>query len=97
MTTIDVVNSDAQQEDNVKNIAFPTGVTVYGGYYDSETGVLTSTKAADGTDLATPVEYQLQQIALSTAYLDNNFWCDTGDSSITYRADIDALITELGG
>lgn len=88
---------DVQLEEGSTATTYEPFTYIYGGYYDSVTGVLVSTKAADGTDLADPDEYQLDPVELLTAYLDNNFWCDTGDSSITYRADIDALITELGG
>ena len=94
-TDLDI--STLQIEYGTTATAYEPYVNIYGGYYDSVSGMLFSTKAADGSDLAEPVEYQLDPVALSTAYLDNNFWCDTGDSSITYRADIDALITELGG
>ena len=60
-------------------------IYIYGGYYDSETGVLTSTKAADGTDLATPVEYQLQPVEIIQAQGQNNIWNDTGDTLAEYR------------
>ena len=66
--------------------------TIYGGNLNITTGVLTSTKAADGTDLAEPVEYQLTQRELRTFYGANNFYCDTGDSQLNYRADISLYI-----
>ena len=34
--------------------------------------------------LATPNEYTLSPISLSTYYGDNNVWCDTGDTELTY-------------
>ena len=37
----------------------------------------------------TPNEYSLSPISLSTYYGDNNVWCDTGDTSASYYADID--------
>lgn len=60
------------------------GTTIYGGYFESETGVLTSTKASDGTDLATPVKAELTPIPITTLNGDNNIFCDTGDSDIEY-------------
>ena len=67
--------------------------TIYGGNLNITTGVLTSTKAADGTDLAEPVEYQLTaHPEFSTYYGNNNFYCDTGDSQLNYRADISLYI-----
>ena len=36
--------------------------------------------------LATPNEYSLSPISLSTYYGDNNVWCDTGDTQIDYRS-----------
>ena len=35
-------------------------------------------------ELATPNEYTLSPISLSTYYGDNNVWCDTGDTELTY-------------
>lgn len=37
------------------------GATIYGGYLNWNTGVLTSTLASDGTDLVTPVVYELTE------------------------------------
>ena len=34
--------------------------------------------------LATPNEYTLSPISLNTYYGDNNVWCDTGDTELTY-------------
>ena len=42
--------------------------------------------------LATPNEYTLSPISLNTYYGDNNVWCDTGDTQLNYRADIDKYI-----
>ena len=39
-------------------------------------------------ELATPIEYDITALNLATYYGDNNFWCDSGDSEIQYRADI---------
>ena len=66
--------------------------TVYGGSLNLTTGVLTSTKAADGSDLAEPVEYQLDPVVIPTLLGNNNIYCDTGDSAVTYRADVQRYI-----
>ena len=60
------------------------GTTIYGGYFESETGVLTSTKASDGTDLATPVEYQLAKNDVMLKSGLNNLFCTTGTSEVEY-------------
>ena len=60
------------------------GTTIYGGYFESETGVLTSTKASDGSDLATPVEYQLAKIDVMLKAGLNNLFCTTGTSEVEY-------------
>ena len=38
-------------------------------------------------ELATPIAYQLTPLEIATLLGINNFWADTGDISITYRAD----------
>ena len=43
-------------------------------------------------ELATPVTYQLTPQELNTLLGTNNIYCDTGDSDIKYRADIDLYI-----
>lgn len=60
--------------------------TVYGGFYDSVTGILTSTKASDGSDLAEPIETNIGQTAVNSILGYNNIYCDTGDCSIDYRS-----------
>ena len=42
------------------------GATIYGGYLDWESGVLTSTLASDGSELSTPVEYNLTPFTIKT-------------------------------
>ena len=37
--------------------------------------------------LAEPIEYQLDPVTLTTLLGVNNVWADTGDTSVTYRAD----------
>ena len=46
-------------------------------------------------ELETPVTYQLTPQQINTLLGSNNIYCDTGDSTITYRADIDLLIGGL--
>lgn len=50
-------------------------------------------------ELATPVTYQLTPQEITTLLGQNNIWADTGDTSVTYKADtklyIDKKFTEL--
>lgn len=43
-------------------------------------------------ELATPVTYQLTPQQINTLLGSNNIWCDTGDASVTYRADINLAL-----
>ena len=43
-------------------------------------------------ELATPITYQLTPHELNTLLGTNNIWCDTGDSSVTYHADVQKYI-----
>ena len=43
-------------------------------------------------ELATPQTYQLTPQQIQTLYGDNNVWADSGDVSITYKADIQKYI-----
>ena len=58
--------------DPTLSVTFPT--TIYGGEYDAISGVLTSTYAADGTELANPVTYQLSGNAIYTLDGENVIW-----------------------
>lgn len=60
--------------------------SIYGGSYNSVTGVLTSTKASDGSDLAEPVETNIGPTAIASLLGNNNIYCDTGDTTIDYRS-----------
>ena len=72
--------------------------TIYGGTLDLINGVLTSTKASDGTALATPVKYNLAKYPVRTYYGVNNIWSDNGDTAIEYRADPTLYINaRIGG
>ena len=51
-----------------------------------------STGAQVAYTLATPTTYQLTPHELRTFYGANNFYCDTGDSQLNYRADISLYI-----
>ena len=69
--------------------------TIYGGYFDSVSGILTSTKASDGTDLSTPVEYQLEPESIMALLGTNNIWCDTnGDSEVKFKESIQKYIDD---
>ena len=46
-------------------------------------------------ELATPQTYQLTPTQINTLLGANNIYCDTGDTTIEYRADIDLLIGGL--
>ena len=70
------------------------GTTIYGGYFDSVSGILTSTKTSDGTDLPSPVEYQLTPEEITALVGTNNIWCDTGDCEVSYKQDIQGYIDE---
>ena len=45
--------------------------------------------------LAEPIEIQLTAEQLSTLYGQNNVWSDAGDTSVTYRADIQKYIEKM--
>ena len=63
------------------------GRQIYGGFFNTRTGVLTSTKAADGSDLPDPVEYQtLFPLIYNSLSGYNNIFCNTGDVAVTYRS-----------
>ena len=63
---------------------------------DDYTDATTFGQAVEGLKLvyplATPVTYQLDPHAINTFYGANNFYCDTGDSQLNYRADISLYI-----
>lgn len=68
---------------NISGEAFkiPFDTPIYGGTYDAITGILTSTKASDGSDIS-PVEYQIKNCRLENLLGENNIWADTGNSVI---------------
>lgn len=72
---------------------------VHGGALDWTSGLLTVTHGADGTELAVPRTAQLAPQTLEMLKGENNVWSDTGDTSLTYNADIkmyiDAAIAEI--
>lgn len=70
-----------------EKIAVQLGHQIYGGFFNSRTAVLTSTKAADGSDLSEPVEYQtINYFGYNTLAGFNNIFCDRGNTEITYRS-----------
>lgn len=72
-------------------------VTIYGGNFTSQTGVLTSTKASDGSDLPSPVSISCEPVDVYTILGDNNILCSTGSSNVTYRQDIALALAALQG
>ena len=60
------------------------GDTIYGGTFNSVTGILTSILDSDGTPLETPVTIELTPVEIDTLDGINNIFCDTGDSDISY-------------
>jgi hypothetical protein len=59
------------------------GSTIYGGSYNALTGIATSTKAADGTDIL-PVNYQCSPVRVETQAGVNNVFANTGDTTLQY-------------
>lgn len=57
------------------------------------------TTAVDGhtlvIKLATPITYQLTPVEIKTLLGANNIWCDTGNSTVKFKADIGLLISEM--
>lgn len=45
----------------------------------------------------TPTTTQITPVEINSLLGVNNIWCDTGDCEVEYRADIDLLISNLGG
>ena len=60
------------------------GDTIYGGTFNSVTGILTSMLDSDGTPLETPVMSELTPVEIDTLDGINNIFCDTGDADISY-------------
>lgn len=59
---------------------------------------LTNNTCEVAYELATPTELTgLTPHAIDTLYGDNNFYADTGDTSVEYRADIDLALAALQG
>lgn len=46
-------------------------------------------------DLATPISIDMNSVDWQSKYADNNFYCDTGDTSCEYRADIALALAAL--
>ena len=70
------------------------GRTVYGGSLNVTTGELTSTLDSSGDPLPTPEVYQLEPEEVKTLLGVNNISADTGNVSLTYRADVDLYIAK---
>lgn len=79
----------------VKTISWESEAgTVYGGTLNVTTGELTSTLDSSGDPLPTPEVYQLEPEEVKTLLGVNNIYADTGNVSVTYRADIDLYIAK---
>ena len=74
-----------------------TAGTIYGGTFDPLTGVLTSTLDENGDPLDTPVVTQLDPLTVKSVPGYNVMWADTGDVSVTYRADVGLYVQKLLG
>lgn len=81
----------------VLNVAFNDVADCYGGSLDVINGVLTVTKAEDGSDLATAKTYQLLPANLNTVLGENSIWSNAGDVSVIYRADPTLYVASQGG
>ena len=68
---------------NGTTTTIPFGSTIYGGSYDAITGILTSDKAADGSDI-TPVETQIATCPIFSVEGANSVSADTGDTELSY-------------
>ena len=87
--TIPYTNVNAQSGTNLVIGACKISGTVYivvrdTDYTDKDAFKSAVTGHKISYELATPNEYTLSPISLSTYYGDNNVWCDTGDSEVTY-------------
>ena len=86
-----------------ENIASYDGETINEPWISSKdeyiAGATPTTGAQVVYPLTTPQTYQLTSVEVKTLLGQNNIWADTGDSSVSYRADtkkyIDAKIAEL--
>lgn len=65
---------------------FGTGVTIYGGEIQWDTGKVTSMYAADGTLLAEPVVYDLEPKNIIAYDGVNNLYCDDVETECEYYA-----------
>lgn len=88
-TGMTITRTDGQTppvESDTYTVDWSGRATVYGGTYNSATGVLTLTQAIDGSTLPIPVEIQLSPVEIRTLLGDNSIFCNTGDSEIQYRS-----------
>ena len=78
--------SDATAYESYNGNTYPVsfGAAIYGGTFNSVTGILTSTLDSDGTPLETPITSELTPVEIDTLDGINNIFCDTGDSDISY-------------
>ena len=68
---------------------------VYGSTIESIKAKLSETPLQVVYKLATPQTYQLSPTEVTLLLGDNNVWADTGDSTVTYRADTKLYIQKI--
>ena len=99
--TLDVTNGELVVDR--AQVASYNGETLPGKWISDRdvyaAGASPTTGAQVVYELATPITYQLTPLEVSTLLGQNNIWANTGDMSVTYRADtklyIDNKIAEL--
>ena len=75
------------------------GRTIYGGTVDVVNGTGEATVDENGDPIEPPEAFTFPPITPTpeTPLGASNFWADAGDSAVTYRADINMLISSLSG
>ena len=77
---------------NNNQIYFVQAYNTFGNTVEAFKEYATNNDVYVAYKLATPTTYQLTPHELRTFYGANNFYCDTGDSQLNYRADISLYI-----
>ena len=88
-TGMTITRTDGQTppvESETYTVDWSGRATVYGGHYNSATGVLTLTQAMDGSTLPIPMTLQIDATEIRTLLGDNAIYCDTGDTEVDYRS-----------
>lgn len=79
---VNTINTITSERNLYKDISFND--TIYGGTLDVIKGILTSTKASDGTDLPNPVISYVEGVNLGVRLGNNTISADTGDTTLQY-------------